>query len=257
MNNNIEWEHKNDKKIKNKEFKRMKKLLLSKEEEELLYLMGKNNFANQISMTDLNLLPNNDNNKKRNNKNNVNLVNQIGLVYNKIYEKDKYRKINNKKLLDDIFKNNSEIFDNSYICNNKDILSENKEERKKTKRRNLPKIIRSQFSKDNGSNKLYKSRKDIKIPNNISYFNNELTASNVNNRIHSENKFKQYYYLIKNNKNKSNRKLLLPPINNVLFKCHKLKLNINNEIDPTDEKHEEMMKLYKEIEIRNKNRFVI
>ena len=101
MNNNIEWEHKNDKKIKNKEFKRMKKLLLSKEEEELLYLMGKNNFANQISMTDLNLLPNNDNNKKRNNKNNVNLVNQIGLVYNKIYEKDKYRKINNKKLLDE------------------------------------------------------------------------------------------------------------------------------------------------------------
>ena len=51
------------------------------------------------------------------------------------------------------------------------------------------------------------------------------------------------------------KKSFLPPINKYKLNIKRIKLNINNEMDKNEE--ETMMKLYKELEFQNKNKFVI
>ena len=42
----------------------------------------------------------------------------------------------------------------------------------------------------------------------------------------------------------------MPPINRFSFKHQKLKLDVNNEIDHADQQHENMMRMYKELEMK-------
>ena len=53
----------------------------------------------------------------------------------------------------------------------------------------------------------------------------------------------------------NNSKYFLPPIQQFRYNVKKLKLNINNNVNKSEE--EKMMKLYKEYEFLNKNKFVI
>ena len=58
------------------------------------------------------------------------------------------------------------------------------------------------------------------------------------------------------NEVKTNKsKYFLPPIQQFRYNVKKLKLNINNNVNKSEE--EKMMKLYKEYEFLNKNKFVI
>jgi len=233
-------------------------LSLSKEEEELLYLFKKNNLANKISMTDLSLLNYNQFNRlKKNNvkyENNQKLLNQIEDMYSKIYREKPLKK---QELLHNMLYNNSEN-DNSY-SEKKNIFKKQNSIKKKL----LPKLITPELSQPKNLKKKNNSRKAILLSN--IYTNNEINDANEasfpNSNNNSEDKNKKCYYIIKSNKNiNDNRqkgKEQLPPINKFRFKFHKLKLNINNEIDFSDQQHEDMMKMYKEIEYKNKNKFFV
>ena len=134
------------------------------------------------------------------------------------------------------------------------------------KKKLLTNIFSSELSQPKNINKKSYSKKAIFSNNNYShiYSNNyneiydmnaPFSNQNINN-LNSEDKNKKYY-IIKSNKNIHNKRGELPPINSFRFKFHKLRLNVNNEIDYTDQQHEEMMKQYKEIEFKNKNRFFV
>ena len=83
--------------------------------------------------------------------------------------------------------------------------------------------------------------------------NNNLNQPNKKNKVKNYNSFsnKKNYYFVKNEK----EKMILPPINQFNYKIYRIKLNIKNNEDK--EQEERMMKLYKELEFINKNKFII
>ena len=228
---------------------------LSKEEEELLYLIKKSNFVNKISITEFDLFKLNDDNllnkemnKRR--KDNEKLVNQIELVYNKINKDKPHEESKRKRLMHEM------LFNIPKDC---DRHKRNKNDGNQISKKNLlPKLFSSEMSQQKKSNKLNNSRKDIfnnsKLYSNTESNTNILIPHSLSNN-NSQDKNKKLYYIIQPNKNSS--KSRLPPINKFRYKFHKLKLDVNNEIDHSDQQHEEMMRMYREIEFRNKNRFVI
>ena len=119
------------------------------------------------------------------------------------------------------------------------------------KRKLLPKL-----SPQHKFIQLNKSKKDILIYSRINTDENyKKENASFFDLINSNKKNKNYYLLIRNNIN--GKKQQLPPVNKFKWNYHKLQLDINNAIDHTDQKNEEMMKLYKEKINKNKNRFVI
>ena len=57
-------------------------------------------------------------------------------------------------------------------------------------------------------------------------------------------------------KKEEKEKINLPPINRFKYCVKKLKLNINNESSTNKFDEEQMMNMYKELELYNKNKFV-
>jgi len=236
---------------------------LSKDEEELLYLLNKNNYSNIISNTELNLIrfSHNENSEKklRNNikrdRYNDNLVNQVGEVSNKINYEKSLQELKREKMYNDILYNNSQNDknDNNIVA----YLDKNKISRNKSKN----KIIKSQSSvkdkllpKLSNYNLLIQSKK---LNSKKNMFDNSpkfdidwITVSKSN--INSDRQYKKNYYVITSKKNLKSK---LPPINRPKLNIHNMKLKVNNEIDNSDKY--DMMKLYKQLEYQNKYRFVI
>ena len=237
---------------------------LSKDEEELLYLLNKNNYSNIISNTELNLIrySHNENSEKklRNNikrdKYNDNLVNQVGEVSNKINYEKSLQELKREKMYNDILYNNSQNDKNdnnivSYLDKRK--ISRNKSKNQIIKSQSLvkdkllPKL--SNYNLLIQSKKL-NSKKNI-IDNNSPKFDIDwITVSKSN--INSDRQYKKNYYVITSKKNLKSK---LPPINRPKLNIHNMKLKVNNEIDNSDKY--DMMKLYKQLEYQNKYRFVI
>ena len=262
MNNESSHNYKKINDSRNKNKMNIPIVSLKSEEEELLYLMKKCNLVDNIVQTEQDLLKNNSQLKKRNLEQQLNnqiLLSQVDSVYNKIYQENSFAKQNKKKLHDFLF-NFSENIENSFRERQKLLQNKYEQRKKSIKKKLLPKIVIHEQNKINQINNMSKK--------------NLLTSSNVNKgkedesmdgrsfsyskkNILRENSKK--YYLIKGNKNMENnvKNNKLPPINKSMFKYHKLKLSVNNQIDLTDQKHEDMMKMYKELELRNKRRFMI
>ena len=238
---------------------------LSREEEEILYLINKCKFKDQISMTDLKLLNYNDyaNLNKKNylrDNNNLKLINQVELIYNRIY-KQPQEKQRNKKLLHDMLFNRSESTEPSYLEKNNGSFNKIDKSHSSIKKKILPKL----FNPDENLNKfkpnrVEQSRKELFLNNNInSDDSNDIKELYNRENNNSKDKIKKFYYIIKSNKNinENKRKNHLPPINKFRIKYNKFRLNVNNEINYSDQKHEDMMKMYKEIEFKNKNKFMV
>ena len=240
----------------NKNLKKFPIISLSRDEEELIYLMKKSNLTDKIEISEFDLFKYNIPLKKINSKrdlNNKKLVDQVDLIYNKIYTDKIPQKSESKKLIHYMIFNESENKENSRFDKSK--LFQNKKDifRNPIRKKLLPKLFSSELS----GNKINKNFSKINLlTNNDSNYINENNIIDENNS-HSNNNFldknKKIYYLINSNKKKK-----LPPINKRnKFKLQKIKLNVINAVDPTDQKHEEMMRMYKEIEFRNKKRFII
>ena len=246
---------------------------LSKDEEELLYLLNKNNYSNIISNTELNIikLSHNENseNKSRNNikreKYNDNLVNQIGEVSNKINYVKSLQELKREKMYNDILFNNSQndkndnnFVGNSYLDKNK--ISKSKiqiiKSQSSVKNKLLPKLfnynllIRSK--KLNSKKNIFENNSNNPKLKNRKFDIDWVTISKTN--ANSDRNYKKNYYVITSKKNLKSK---LPPINRFKLNIHNMKLKVNNEIDHSDKYHEDMMKLYKQLEYQNKNRFVI
>ena len=244
---------------------------LSKDEEELLYLLNKNKYSNMISNTELNLIkfnPNENSEKKfryniKRDRYNDNLVNEVGEVSNKINYEKSLQERKREQLYNGILFNNSQNDKND----NNSVIKSYLDKSKISKSKNQ--IIKSQSSGKNKllpklsnynlliHNKKLNSNKNI-IENNSPNMMKErfdidwVTISKTN--LNSDRKYKKNYYVITSKKNLKSK---LPPINRCKLSIHNMKLKVNNEIDPTDKYHEDMMKLYKQLEYQNKNRFVI
>jgi hypothetical protein len=227
-------------------------------EDELLYLIKKSNFAKKISITEFDLLnidENNNNfnkvNKKRN-KNNEKVINQIELVYNKINKDKPKEESRRRRLMHEMLFHSPT--DHTRLMQNKNNIIHN------TNKKFLPKLFYSEISHSlhrQKINHVSNSRKEI--------FNNQKFHSNTDcntsikklfsqSNNNSQVKNKKNYYVIQNRNNKKSK---LPPINSFRLNYQKLKLDVNNEIDHADQQHEDMMKMYREIEFRNKYRFVV
>ena len=112
-----------------------------------------------------------------------------------------------------------------------------------------------------------KSDKDINSVNNINKFKREnsfhflsspkrriikINSNKYNIKKNNSTRDKKNNYYVMNSEKKT---IILPQIANFKLNIHRIKLNINNDIDKIEE--ERMMKLYKELEFQNKNKFVI
>jgi hypothetical protein len=248
---------------------------LSKDEEELLYLLNKNNYSNMISNTELNLIKfiHNENSEKilRNNtkreRYNDNLVNQVGEVSNKINYEKSLQEIKRERMYNDILFNNSQNkkndnnnVGNSYLDKNK--ISKSKiqiiKSQSSVKNKLLPKLLNYniliQSKKVNSKKNIFENNSPNPDPNlkNEKFDIDWVTVSKTN--VNSDRKYKKNYYVISSKKNLKSK---LPPINRFKLNIHNLKLKVNNEIDHTDKYHEDMMKLYKQLEYQNKYRFII
>ena len=117
---------------------------------------------------------------------------------------------------------------------------------------------------DNNENK-YGNNNEILDQQILDYLNrNNEEKKNLIKKMKNQkifyNKIRDEKYMLNMNEignNINDKKQQLPPVNKFKWNYHKLKLNKNNAIGHTDQKHEEMMKLYKELEYKKKNRFVI
>lgn len=217
-------------------------MILSKEDEELFDLIRNYNILNSLANRDLN------SKKNKQEKNKIKLVDQIGAISNKILSEKTQEEKNQEKLINDLLYQN----DFKYILEKRrEKYNHLDKSQSSVRRKLLPKL-----SPQNRSNQLNKSKKDILMYSGIiAEENYERERASFYDLINSDKKNKNYYLLFRNNINC--KKQQLPPVNKFKWNYHKLKLDINNAIDPSDQKHEEMMKLYKEMEYKNKNRFVI
>ena len=221
-------------------------MILSKEDKELFDLIRNYNISNNLVYRDLNLIQSLKKNKYEKNK--VKLVDQIDAISNKILSEKTQEEKNQEKLIKDL------LYKNDFNYNlekRRDKYNHLDKSQSSVKRKMLPKL-----SPQNKSNQLNKSKKDILMYSRINTDENyEKGKALFFDLINSDKKNKNYYLLIRNNIN--GKKQQLPPVKKFKWNYHKLKLDINNAIDRTDQKHEEMMKLYKEFEYKKKNRFVI
>ena len=202
-----------------------------------MYQNRKKKFANKINVTELDLEKKESrmfkNFNSKHNLNNNKILNQIQSISKKIYLNSPQDK-KNKMLREILFsqykgdyniKSNNNIYSNNNdSINNNNINHYNRQNNffhKVTSREN--KIINIRIKKDNEKE------------------NNE-NFSLLQRKSHNE---------VKTNKSK----YFLPPIQQFRYNVKKLKLNINNNVNKSEE--EKMMKLYKEYEFLNKNKFVI
>jgi len=226
----------------NKNSSKSRLMILSKEDEELFDLIRNYNVPSSLVNRDLN------SKKNKHEKNKIKLVDQIGAISNKILSEKTQEEKNQEKLINDLLYQN----DFKYILEKRrEKYNHLDKSQSSVKRKLLPKL-----SPQNRSNQLNKSKKDILMYSGINTEENyEKERASFFDLINSDKKNKNYYLLFRNNINC--KKQQLPPVNKFKWNYHKLKLDVNNAIDPSDQKHEEMMKLYKEMEYKNKNRFAI
>ena len=215
----------------------LKLLELKEEEDNLLYQNRKKKFANKINVTELDLEKKESrmfkNFNSKHNLNNNKILNQIQSISKKIYL--------------------------------------NSPQDKKNKM--LREILFSQYKGDyniKSNNNIYSNNNDSINNNNINHYNRQnnffhkVTSpenKNINIRIKKDNEKEnnENFSLLQrksHNEVKTNKsKYFLPPIQQFRYNVKKLKLNINNNVNKSEE--EKMMKLYKEYEFLNKNKFVI
>lgn len=215
--NNVKSDYKNKLNSRKINIKPNIKLSILKDES-LLCLIKKNRFKDKISATELDLSKKEAILKQFNSKHNsINqkILDQIQTISRKVNENNVLHKKN--KMLDDIL----------FTKSDKDINSVN----------NINKFKRENSFHFQSASK----RRIIKLNSNkYNIKKNNSTRDKKNNN-----------YLM----NSEKKKFILPPISHFKFKIHRIKLNINNDIDKNEE--EKMMKLYKELEFQNKNKFVI
>ena len=221
-------------------------MILSKEDQELFDLIKKYNISNNIVNGDFNLIHSSKKNKLEEYK--AKILNQVSAISNRILSKKSQEEKNQEKIINNLLYKND--------CNhNLEKRGEKyfrlEKSKSSVKRKLLPKL-----SPQNKFIQLNKSKKDILIYSRINTDENyKKENASFFDLINSNKKNKNYYLLIRNNIN--GKKQQLPPVNKFKWNYHKLQLDINNAIDHTDQKNEEMMKLYKEKVNKNKNRFVI
>ena len=194
-------------------------LSLLKEEENLINKIKKERFANKISVTELDLSKKESRLKQFNSKHNSfnkKILNQIQTISKKVYDKSPQDK--RHEMLHNIL----------FIKPKKEInINNNNSPNKKIKLNSLNKISSPK-------------RK---------YLNIKKKEDNIKENISTPDK--KYINEIKTEK----REIILPPINKFKYNVKKIKLNINNDLDKSEE--EKMMNLYKELEFQNKFKFVV
>ena len=193
--------------------------LLKEEEENLINKIKKERFANKISVTELDLSKNESILKQFNSKHNLfnrKILNQIQTISKKVYDKSPQDK--RHEMLHNIL----------FVKPKKEInINNNNSPNKKIKLNSLNKISSP------------KRR----------FLNIKKKEDNIKENISTPDK--KYINEIKTEK----RGIILPPINRFKYNVKKLKLNINNDLDKSEE--EKMMNLYKELEFQNKFKFVV
>lgn len=192
--------------------------LLKEEEENLINKIKKERFANKISVTELDLSKNKSILKQFNSKHNSfnrKILNQIQTISKKVYDKSPQDK--RHEMLHNIL----------FIKQKKEININNNSPNKKIKLNSLNKISSPK-------------RRCLKI---------KKLEDNIKENISTPDK--KYINEIKTEK----RGIILPPINKFKYNVKKIKLNINNDLNKSEE--EKMMNLYKELELQNKFKFVV
>ena len=192
--------------------------LLKEEEENLINKIKKERFANKISVTELDLSKKESRLNQFNSKHNSfnkKILNQIQTISKKVYDKSPQDK--RHEMLHNIL----------FIKQKKEININNNSPNKKIKLNSLNKISSPK-------------RRRLKIKN---------IEDNIKENINTPDK--KYINEIKTEK----KGIILPPINKFKYNVKKIKLNINNDLDKSEE--EKMMNLYKELELQNKFKFVV
>ena len=169
-------------------------------------------------------------------------ISKISLTELDLYKKgsrlkplDPQHNITNKKILNQIKRISKKIF-------------ENNSQEKERKRKMFHDILFIQ--KDNNINQnsynyilRHNSLNKVSFPKNL-------------NLIIKTDKKKEKKYINLSTKKEEKEKINLPPINRFKYCVKKLKLNINNESSTNKFDEEQMMNMYKELELYNKNKFV-
>ena len=192
--------------------------LLKEEEENLINKIKKERFANKISVTELDLSKNKSILKQFNSKHNSfnrKILNQIQTISKKVYDKSPQDK--RHEMLHNIL----------FIKPKKEININNNSPNKKIKLNSLNKISSPKRRFLNIKKKEDNIKENISIPE------------------------EKYINEIKTEK----KGIILPPINKFKYNVKKIKLNINNDLNKSEE--EKMMNLYKELEFQNKFKFVV
>ena len=169
-------------------------------------------------------------------------ISKISLTELDLYKKDSRLKpldpqhnITNKKILNQIKNISKKIF-------------ENNSQEKERKRKMFHDILFIQ--KDNNINQ--NSYNYILRHNSL----NKVSFPKNSNLIIKTDKKKEKKYINLSTKKEEKEKINLPPINRFKYCVKKLKLNINNENSTNKFDEEQMMNMYKELELYNKNKFV-
>jgi hypothetical protein len=169
-------------------------------------------------------------------------ISKISLTELDLYKKgsrlkplDPQHNITNKKILNQIKNISKKIF-------------ENNSQEKERKRKMFHDILFIQ--KDNNINQ--NSYNYILRHNSL----NKVSFPKNSNLIIKTDKKKEKKYINLSTKKEEKEKINLPPINRFKYCVKKLKLNINNESSTNKFDEEQMMNMYKELELYNKNKFV-
>ena len=169
-------------------------------------------------------------------------ISKISLTELDLYKKgsrlkplDPQHNITNKKILNQIKNISKKIF-------------ENNSQEKEKKRKMFHDILFIQ--KDNNINQ--NSHNYILRHNSL----NKVSFPKNSNLIIKTDKKKEKKYINLSTKKEEKEKINLPPINRFKYCVKKLKLNINNESSTNKFDEEQMMNMYKELELYNKNKFV-
>ena len=225
----------------NKNSQKSRIMTLSKEDQELFDFIKNYNYSNNKVKGDFNLIQSPKKNKHEEYK--AKLLNQIGAISNKILSEKTQEEKNQEKIINDLLYKNDFKYDLEKRGRKYNHLDKSQS---LIKRKLLPKL-----SPQNKYNQLNKSNKDILLYSRINTDDSyEKQRASFFDLINADKKNEKYYLLIRNNIN--GKKQQLPPVNKFKWNYHKLKLDKNNAIDYTDQKHKEMMKLYKELEYKKK-----
>jgi hypothetical protein len=169
-------------------------------------------------------------------------ISKISLTELDLYKKgsrlkplDPQHNITNKKILNQIKNISKKIF-------------ENNSQEKERKRKMFHDILFIQ--KDNNINQ--NSYNYILRHNSL----NKVSFPKNSNLIIKTDKKKEKKYINLSTKKEEKEKINLPPVNRFKYCVKKLKLNINNESSTNKFDEEQMMNMYKELELYNKNKFV-